>query len=231
MPLANPAPTLPDRRRAVQLAGPLALASYVAFGAAAALLVLLHLIPALGDALDPVTAMLSEYAYTPGRWIWALSLTLTSAGSVALLIALHRNGILRDRIAGFALSAWCVGILAVAVFVKDPQGGAVSLTGKLHLGATAVACATLPVAGLALARRHSGDPRWWRWAVWTRRLALASIPFFLPFIVPFILNTVAGTQVLPTVATGLIERLMAALELVLLTVLATWARGAATAEP
>lgn len=58
--------------------------------------------------------------------------------------------------------------------------------------------------------------------------ALAAIPFYLPFIVPFAVNVVLGGH-LPTVATGLVERLMMLLEIALLAVLGVWAHRAATA--
>ncbi|WP_285485685.1 DUF998 domain-containing protein [Amycolatopsis taiwanensis] len=215
----------PDR-----LAQSLAWAGHGAFIFAAVLMAALHLVPQWGGDANPVTAMLSEYAYAPGRWMWALALTATSAGSAAVGIALHRTGLL-TRWAATWLVVWCVAIFLVAVFHKDPQGGAVSLTGKLHLYATGIACAALPIAALALARRHRTRPPWHRFATWTRRLAVTAIPFFLPFIVPFALNMALGEGKIPTPATGLVERLMAGLELALLALLAVWAHRAATERP
>lgn len=194
---------------------------------AAVLLVVLHVDPRWGGGCDPVTAMLSEYADTPGWWIWDLALAATSGGSVAVVMALRRTGLLLGRAAAAWLALWCVAIALVAVFSKDPQGGAITLTGKLHLYATGVACAALPAAGLALAQRHRTHPRWRRVATWTRGLAVASIPFFLPFIIPFTVNVLLGSSRIPTPATGLIERVMAGLELVLLALLGVWARQAA----
>lgn len=212
----------PDR-----LARSLAWAGHGAFVFAAVLMAALHLVPGWGGGDNPVTAMLSEYAYSPGSWMWALALTVTSAGSAAVGVALYRTGLLTRKAATWMV-LWCVAIFAVAVFRKDPQGGAVSMTGKLHLYATGIACAALPMTGLMLARRHRACPTWDRFAVWTHRLAVTSIPFFLPFIVPFALNMALGATKIPTPATGLVERLMAGLELALLAVLAVWARRAAT---
>jgi hypothetical protein len=205
----------------------LAWAGYGAFTLSAVLLVLLHLVPGWGGDVSPVTAMLSEYAYTPGRWMWALALATTAAGSAAVAIALRRTGVLPDRLSTTWLVLWCVTILAVAIFRKDPQGGAITLTGKVHLYATSISCGALPVTGLLLARRHRTHPHWYRFAIPARRLAIGSIPFFLPFIVPFTLNVLLHAHI-PTPATGLIERLMGLLELALLALLAAWGHHAAS---
>ncbi|WP_342781630.1 DUF998 domain-containing protein, partial [Amycolatopsis rhizosphaerae] len=216
---------LPSPARTDPLARMLAWAGHGAFAVAATLLVVLHLDPDWGGGENPVTAMLSEYALTPGHWAWALALTLTSAGSVAVLVSLRRTGVLAGAAAPAWLAVWCVAIALVAVFSKDPQGGAVSLTGKLHLYATGVSCAALPVAGLVLARTHRAHPSWHRFARWSRWLALASVPFFLPFIVPFAVH-VLFSRGFPTPATGLVERIMAGLELALLALLGGWAHHA-----
>ncbi|GAB3144695.1 DUF998 domain-containing protein [Amycolatopsis stemonae] len=188
------------------------------------LLVVLHLDRRLAP-LDPVSSMLSDYALSPGRWMWDVALVLTSTGSALLLVALYRRGLLANPALVGAKVLWCVSLLAVALFAKDPQGGAITATGKIHLYASAVTSLSLPVVGWALGRRHRDDPRWRRFATWSRRLALAAIPFYLPFIVPFAVNVVLGGH-LPTIATGLVERLMMVLEIALLVVLGRWAHRA-----
>jgi hypothetical protein len=193
------------------------------FTLAAVLLAVLHL-DRRWAPIDPVTSMLSDYALCPGWWMWAAALVLTSAGSAVLLVALRRRGVL----AGWrtpVLALWCVSLLAVAIFTKDPQGGAVTATGKVHLYAAAVSCLSLPIAGWTLGRQHRAHPAWRRFATWSRRLALGAIPFYLPFIVPFAVNVLFGGH-LPSVGTGLVERLMLALEIGLLVILGFWASSA-----
>ena len=160
--------------------------------------------------------------------MWDLALVVTSAGSLALAAALRRGGVLIGPGATVWLMVWCVTIGLVAVFTKDPQGGAVSVTGKLHLYATGVGCLALPAAGLVLARRHHQHPHWRRRAAWCRWLSLGSIPLFLPFIVPFTLTVLLHVTGVPTPATGLVERAMGVVELALLVLLAGWARHAAS---
>ncbi len=213
-----PAPVRPRLR--ARLLVPSAL---TAFLGAAVLLAVLHVDRRLAP-LDPVSTMLSDYALSPGRRLWDAALLLTSTGSALLLVALYRRGLLAGPALVAAKALWCVSLLAVAVFAKDPQGGAITATGKIHLYASAVTCLSLPVVGWALGHRHRDDPRWRRFATWSRRLALAAIPFYLPFIVPFAVNVLGGH--LPTVATGLVERLMMILEIALLGVLGYWAHRA-----
>ncbi|MEA5367064.1 DUF998 domain-containing protein [Amycolatopsis sp., V23-08] len=219
--MLSPAPIRPSLRARLLVPG-----AQAAFAAAVVLLAVLHLDRSLAP-LDPVTAMLSDYALVPGRWMWDGALILTSTGSALLLVALYRRGLLANPALVAAKALWCVSLLTVAIFAKDPQGGAITTTGKIHLYASAVTCLSLPVVGWALGRRHRDDPRWRRFATWSRRLALAAIPFYLPFIVPFAVNVVLGGH-LPTVATGLVERLMMVLEIALLAVLGVWAHRAAT---
>jgi hypothetical protein len=213
----------PDRliRRLVLMAG-------ACLGVATALLAVLHLDPRWGGGISPITGMLSEYGLGRGWWLWDLALVLVSIGSAAVLVALRRTEVLLGTLPLSFLVLWCVAIGAVAVFTKDPQGGAETVTGKLHLYATGISCGALPLAGLVLGRRHRTHPRWRGFASWTRFLSLSSVPFFVPFIVPFAVHVLLGVSRFPTVATGLVERIMAVLELSLLAVLKLWARFACT---
>ncbi|WP_037358239.1 DUF998 domain-containing protein [Amycolatopsis orientalis] len=218
VPALAPAPSAKATKRALG-------AAVAAVLVAAALLVVLHVDRYWGP-IDPVSAMLSDYAWTPGWWMWAAAMLLTSAGSVAVAVVLRRQGLLCGALTVVAMLAWCVGLAAVALFTKDPQGNAVTWVGKVHLGATGISCVSLPLAGWLLGWTHRKPPQWRSYARWSRILAVAAVPFFLPFLIPFAANVAFG-QHLPTVATGLVERLMAVLELVELLVLAGWAWRAA----
>ncbi|MEC3980954.1 DUF998 domain-containing protein [Amycolatopsis sp. H20-H5] len=123
--------------------------------------------------------MPSDYALCPGWWLWDGTLLPTAAGSAPVLLAMHRARVLLGWPVANAMALWCASLLGVVVFTKDPQGGTVSITGKIHLYATALSCVSLPVVGWALGRRHRTRQEWRRFATWSRRLALAAIPFFL----------------------------------------------------
>ncbi|GAB3385188.1 DUF998 domain-containing protein [Amycolatopsis echigonensis] len=218
VPVLAPAPSAKGTKRALG-------AAVVAVLVATAFLVVLHVDRYWGP-IDPVSAMLSDYAWTPGWWMWAAAMLLTSAGSVVVAVVLRRREVLYGALTVVAMAAWCTGLATVALFTKDPQGNAVTLIGKVHLGATGISCVSLPLAGWLLGWAHRNTPRWRGYARWSRILAVAAVPFFLPFLIPFAANVAFG-QHLPTVATGLVERLMAVLELVELLVLAGWAWRAA----
>jgi hypothetical protein len=194
-----------------------------AFAFAATLLSVLHLSSHWGG-INPFTTMLSDYALTPGWWIWDLMLVMTSLGSVILLWGMMRHEILAGRVTLSCMTIWCLSVLFVAIFTKDPQGGAVSPTGKIHLYATVLSCASLPLVGVVLGRRHGTHAEWHRFAVWARRLAWCSVPFFVPFILPFAASVLMGSARFPKLPTGLFERLMALLDLCLLIVLGLWLR-------
>lgn len=229
---ASGEPAVTTELTPVLVSAPSAKAAKRALGAAvaavllaAAFLVVLHVDRYWGP-IDPVSAMLSDYAWTPGWWMWAAAMLLTSAGSVVVAVVLRRRGLLCGALTVVAMAAWCAGLAAVALFTKDPQGNAVSWVGKVHLGATGISCVSLPLAGWLVGWAHRNSPDWRGYARWSRILGLAAVPFFLPFLIPFAANVAFG-QHLPTVATGLVERLMAVLELVELLVLAGWAWRAA----
>lgn len=229
---ASGEPAVTTELTPVLVSAPSAKAAKRALGAAvaavllaAAFLVVLHVDRYWGP-IDPVSAMLSDYAWTPGWWMWAAAMLLTSAGSVVVAVVLRRRGLLCGALTVVAMTAWCAGLAAVALFTKDPQGNAVSWVGKVHLGATGISCVSLPLAGWLVGWAHRNSPDWRGYARWSRILGLAAVPFFLPFLIPFAANVAFG-QHLPTVATGLVERLMAVLELVELLVLAGWAWRAA----
>lgn len=218
IPALAPAPSAKGTKRALG-------AAVAAVLLASAFLVVLHVDRYWGP-IDPVSAMLSDYAWTPGWWMWAAAMLLTSAGSAVVAAVLRRRELLRGPLAVVAMAGWCAGLAAVAVFTKDPQGNAVTLIGKVHLGATGISCVSLPLAGWVVGWAQRNSPRWRGYARWSRILAVAAVPFFLPFLIPFAANVAFG-QHLPTVATGLVERLMAVLELGELLVLAGWAWRAA----
>jgi hypothetical protein len=124
--------------------------------------------------------------------------------------------------------SWCVCLVGIATFTKDPNTATQTLRGSIHLYATAAACASLPVASLVIGWQHRRDPAWRRWAWVSQGLALISIPCFLPFVVSFFIIRMSHAPGLNTVPTGLVERLMGGLDIVILVVLAIWAHRASS---
>lgn len=107
----------------------------------------LHLV----GGLDPLTATISQYFYAPDGWLLPLSLTSIAVGSAVLAVRLDRLGRL-DRRAALLVGLWSACLLLVAGFPTDPLGAPLSLSGNIHRYAAFVAFASLPVAGLRVAR-------------------------------------------------------------------------------
>jgi hypothetical protein len=122
--------------------------------------------------------------------------------------------------------SWCVCLVGIASFAKDPNTATQTFGGALHLYSTAAACFSLPVAGMLLGRQHRRDPEWRRLALTTQGLALVSVPCFLPFVISFFIIRITHSPGL-AVPTGLVERLMGVVDIAILVVLAVWAHRAA----
>lgn len=188
----------------------------------------LHMLPNWGG-VNPLWGMLSDYGVTVHGWVFDTALDILSVGSVAIMVKMAWHGVLRGRPASILMLSWCVCLIGIATFTKDPNNGSDSLRGAVHLYSTAAACGSLPFAGLVLAWRHRRHPAWRRFALTSGGLSLASVPCVLPFLISFFVIRMthsAGTSGMPT---GLVERLMGGVDIAILVVLALWAHRAAAA--
>jgi hypothetical protein len=202
----------------------------LAVALAVVMVVVLHLLPGWGG-VNPITGMLSDYGVRPDGWVFDTALDVLSIGSVAVLVKMARHGVVRGRATFVLMVGWCVCLVGIASFTKDPNTAVQTLRGAVHLYATAAACVCLPVAGLVIGWQHRRDPAWRRWAWTTQILALVSVPCFLPFVVSFFVIRMTHSPGLNTVPTGLVERLMGGLDVIILVVLALWAHRAAARRP
>jgi Protein of unknown function (DUF998) len=210
----------------------LAYRSLVPFGlfaiaVAAAMMIGLHLLPDWGG-VNPITGMLSDYGVQPDAWVFDTALDIMSVGSVAVVVKMAWTGVLRGRAAFVLMVSWCLCLIGIATFTKDPNAAAQTFRGSVHLYSTAAACASLPFASLAIGWQYRRDPHWRRWAWASQALALISVPCFLPFVISFFwirLEHVTGPSSVPT---GLVERLMGGVDVAIIVVLALWAHRAST---
>jgi hypothetical protein len=202
----------------------------VAVAVAVVMVVWLHLLPGWGG-VNPVTGMLSDYGVRPDGWVFDTALDILSVASAAVLVKMARYGVLRDRTELIAMASWCVCLVGIAVFTKDPNTGSDTLRGTVHLYSTAAACGSLPLAALITGWRHRRDPQWRRWAWTSQGLAMLSVPFVMPFVISFFVIRMTHSSGVSGVPTGLVERLMGVLDLVILVVLALWAHRAAGRRP
>lgn len=185
----------------------------------------LHLLPGWGG-VNPMTGMLSDYGVRPDGWVFDTALDIMSVGSVAVLVKIAWHGVVRGRTTYALFVSWCVCLIGIATFTKDPNTAAQTFRGSLHLWVTAAACVSLPIASMVIGWQHRRDPQWRRLAWTTQGLALVSVPCFLPFVVSFFIIRLTHSAGLH-IPTGLVERVMGGLDVALLVVLAVWGHRAA----
>ncbi|HEY2701242.1 MAG TPA: DUF998 domain-containing protein [Pseudonocardiaceae bacterium] len=189
----------------------------------------LHLLPGWGG-VNPLTGMLSDYGVRPDGWVFDTSLDVLSVASLAVLVKMAVHGVVRSRASVLLMLAWCLCLVGIATFTKDPNLGNQTFEGSLHLWVTAAACASLPLAGIVIGWRHRKDPEWRRFAIATQVLAVLSIPCFLPFIISFFVIRFEHTGGPPELPTGLVERLMGLVDVAIVVVMALWSQRAARAR-
>src|SRR5690606_29062859 len=80
--------------------------------------------------LDPMHAVISEYAFHAGGWLLPLSLTLFAAGGFLIAEALRRAG--ADRWVVALLGVWGVSMFLVGAFPTDAPGLPLSMSGAIH---------------------------------------------------------------------------------------------------
>jgi Protein of unknown function (DUF998) len=189
------------------------------------MVLVLHMLPDWGG-VNPITGMLSDYGVRPEAWVFDSALDVLALGSIAAVINLARHGVLRGRWASGLMIAWCVCLVGIASFTKDPNLGAQTLRGAIHLYSTAAACVSLPVAAWVIGRAHRADPRWRGFSISCRVLAWVSVPCFLPFVISFFVIRMTHSSGPSAVPTGLVERLMGVVDVALLVLLILWSHRA-----
>ncbi len=189
----------------------------------------LHLLPGWGG-VNPLTGMLSDYGVRPDGWVFDVSLDVLSVASLAVLVKMAVHGVVRSRASVLLMLSWCLCLVGIATFTKDPNLGSQTFEGSLHLWVTAAACASLPLAGIVIGWRHRKDPEWRRFAVTTQALAVLSIPCFLPFIISFFVIRFEHIGGPPELPTGLVERLMGLVDVAIVVVMALWSQRASRAR-
>jgi hypothetical membrane protein len=189
----------------------------------------LHLLPGWGG-VNPLTGMLSDYGVRPDGWVFDLSLDVLSIASLAVLVKMAVHGVVRSRASVILMLSWCLCLVGIATFTKDPNLGRETFEGSLHLWVTAAACASLPLAGIVIGWRHRKDPEWRHFAITTQALAVLSIPCFLPFIISFFVIRFEHIGGPPELPTGLVERLMGLVDIAIVVVMALWSHRASRAR-
>lgn len=191
--------------------------------------VMIGLLRTTGVGVDALSQPLSLYAATSAAWLFNGGVATVAMGLAVLLITLIRTGRLTLRsVEALALLASAGGLITLMIFPDQHVDGAMTAVGWIHWAASMVAFGALPVAPIALGRRHR------------RRAGCSPLPGaarVLAIIASFLLLGYLAVSALHLAASwipvwrfgGAVERGLAATELVAGILLGLWAwRGCAS---
>jgi hypothetical protein len=187
-------------------------------------LLALHFLPGSGG-VDPVRETLSEYQLrSVGVGVpYALALLSANAATGLLGLAMVRRGVLRGPLAMALLATWCISLLGLTVFLKDPLGAEGTWYGLVHKLCTVANFVSLPALCALLWWRFRTVTPWRRYARTVGLLAAASLACAAPFGAAFLLHD--GQVQTTGTALGLIERGIVAIDIAMIAALAAWSRA------
>lgn len=161
-------------------------------------------------------ATISEYIYTPGDWAFLTGVLALALGSTLLLVGLVRAGLVAPLSLGsIMMSLWVIGLVGVAAFPKHNWEIGPSASGSIHRVATLLAFLSLPVAVLAIARRH----RQARPAIW---MAYGSIAWLSVLFGAIVISMVTDLRWYRIIPLGIVERGIVAFEVAAVIALGIW---------
>ncbi|MCW3814079.1 DUF998 domain-containing protein [Micromonospora sp. DR5-3] len=197
-----------DARAALRIAN--RLGRLLGLTAAALALVLFALLHVLVSRLSPVTDTISDYALSSGGWIFDTAVLVLAASSVCLLGPLLWRRQTAVPLATACYACWCLGLVVLTVFPRDPVDAPVTATGEIHKWASVAALLSLPLGALLTARRRRGPGA---------RVVAVTAAVCLVALVPFVTAYLASSPLKPYL--GLVERAVALGEVILLLLLGT----------
>jgi Protein of unknown function (DUF998) len=205
------------------------LSAALGFAAIAVCVVLVGSLHALrADHVDPIRRTISEYALGEFGWMFDVGVVGLAVGSVFVLAALVRAGLLGWTSSGaLAMGIWAVTLLVVVAFEKANWSIGPSIGGYIHRYASLAAFIALPIAALAIGRRWRRDPAFGRFAAWTRALGLVSLGWLSAVLLGVLLRPLTGVPWWQFVPLGLVERGLAVTEVAAVVLLGAWAWRAA----
>ena len=178
----------------------------------------LHLI-APSRTRDPLSSTISEYALMSDGWVFNWAVVLLAVASLAVLLALVVQQLVRWRSLGALMTTvWSIGLVGLVVFPKQGFGPDTTFAGRVHWTWTLIAFFSLPIGTTLMCwshRRPTG--RWPRWAL---RLSTISGGWFLVLTAQTVLS--AATPIQAWRAVGLVERALSLTEMAVVVVLGGW---------
>jgi uncharacterized protein DUF998 len=175
--------------------------------------------------VDPYSRAVSYYVfYGDGREEFATGVIVLAGGTLTTLLGLRVAGLRLGVRAGVFFGVWCTSLTLCAIFPTDDSKTITSVSGLIHQVAGASLFVSLPLAGLALARRLVTDPRWARVGRVVRRMAMVAMALAAAYLATRLPDIFPGLAI-PGIldgrgVSGLVQRALFGLEMLMLMALA-----------
>ena len=175
--------------------------------------------------VDPFSRAVSYYVfYGDGREEFATAVVVLAGGTLTTLLGLRVAGLRLGVRAGVFFGVWCTSLTLCAIFPTDNSKSITSVSGLIHQVAGASLFVSLPLAGVALARRLVADPGWVRVGGVVRRMAVVAMALAAAYLatrLPDIFPDLAVPGILDgRGVSGLVQRALFGLEMLMLMALA-----------
>lgn len=176
--------------------------------------------------IDPFSRAVSYYIFVErAADTFNATLLAVATATVMILVGMAQLRVRLGRLTVILFGTWCGALLLCVLFPTDNSPRIETASGWIHQFAGASLFVTLPLAGLALARRLGDQPNWARTGRALRALAFGGVWLALCYLAAR-LPDLLPWQDFPDFldwrsVAGLIQRVLFALELAMLLVLAT----------
>jgi hypothetical protein len=175
--------------------------------------------------VDPFSRAVSYYVfYGDGREEFASAVMVLATGTLTMLLGLRVAGLRLGAPAGTFFGVWCVSLTLCAIFPTDNSKSITSVSGLVHQVAGASLFVSLPLAGLALAKRLAADVHWARVGRVVRRMAVVAMALAAAYLATRLPDVFPGLAI-PGIldgrgVSGLVQRALFGLETLMLMALA-----------
>ncbi|TCO55168.1 DUF998 domain-containing protein [Actinocrispum wychmicini] len=159
---------------------------------------LLHLIPPSSN-VDAVTRTLSEYGLLPDAWVFNVGVTALALGSVAVVVSLVSQEVIRAvSVTSFLVAVWSASLMVIVAFPKNNWAVGPSMGGTVHRVASVVAFVALPLAAIIVGRITRSP-----WPLW---LGVVSLLWFAVILGAVAAQPFTGIRWWLAIPLGVVER-------------------------
>jgi hypothetical protein len=175
--------------------------------------------------VDPFSRAVSYYVfYGDGRDEFGTAVIVLAGGTFTMLLGLRVAGVRLGARAGMFFGVWCTSLTLCAIFPTDDSKSITSVSGLIHQVAGASLFVSLPLAGLALAKRLVAELHWARVGLVVRRMAMVAMGLAAAYLATRLPDIFPGLAI-PGIldgrgVSGLVQRALFGLEMLMLMALA-----------